>query len=64
MQYRDELRVLWVCSRAKRPEVTARSYRRRDYGRQFDERSGAMLNRNWLPRDIIAFVVFCRLRYR
>ena len=49
------------------PDVTARSYRRfrhRVYGRQFNERSGGMLNRICLPRDIIAFVVFCRLRYR
>ena len=29
-----------------------------------DERSGAVLNRTSLPSDIIAFVVFCRLRYR
>jgi len=50
-----------------RPEVTARGYRRfrcRDCGRQFNERSSGVLNRTCLPRDIIAFVVFCRLRYR
>ncbi|WP_284945153.1 IS6 family transposase [Acidisoma cladoniae] len=48
-------------------EVTARGYRRyrcRDCGRQFNERSGGVLNRACLPSDIIAFVVFCRLRYR
>jgi len=28
------------------------------------ERSGGVLNRTCLPSDIIAFVVFCRLRYR
>jgi transposase-like protein len=51
----------------ERPEVTAQGYRRfrcRDCGRQFNERSGGVLNRTTLPSDIIAFVVFCRLRYR
>ncbi len=50
-----------------RPEVTARGYRRfrcRDCGRQFNERSSGVLNRTCLPSDVIAFVVFCRLRYR
>ena len=48
-------------------EVTARGYRRfrcRTCGRQFNERSGGVLNRTCLPSDVIAFVVFCRLRYR
>ena len=51
----------------ERPEVTARGYRRfrcRDCRRQFNERSRGVLNRTCLPSDIIAFVVFCRLRYR
>ena len=51
----------------ERREVTARGYRRfrcRDCGRQFNERSNGVLNRTCLPSDIIAFVVFCRLRYR
>jgi putative transposase len=51
----------------ERREVTARGYRRfrrRHCGRQFNERSGEVLNRTCLPSDIIAFVVFCRLRYR
>ena len=51
----------------ERPEVTARGYRRfrcRACGRQFNERSAGVLNRTCLPSDIIAFVVFCRLRYR
>jgi putative transposase len=51
----------------ERREVTARGYRRyrcRDCGRQFNERSGGVLNRACLPSDIVAFVVFCRLRYR
>jgi transposase-like protein len=47
----------------QRSEITAQGYRRfrcRDRGRQFNERSGGMLNRTSLPSDIIAFVVFCR----
>ena len=51
----------------ERPDVTAQGYHRlrcRDCGRQFNERSDGALNRASLPSDIIAFVVFCRLRYR
>jgi putative transposase len=51
----------------ERREVTAQGYRPfrcRECGRQFNERSGGVLNRTCLPSDIIAFVVFCRLRYR
>ena len=51
----------------ERLEVTARGYRRfrcRTCGRQFNERSAGVLNRTCLPSDVIAFVVFCRLRYR
>ena len=51
----------------ERREVTARGYRRfrcRTYGRQFDERGGGVLNLTCLPSDVIAFVMFCRLRYR
>lgn len=47
--------------------MTARGYRRfrcRACGRQFNERSGGVLNRTCLPSDTTAFVVFCRLRYR
>jgi putative transposase len=54
-------------SATERREVTAQGYRRfrcRDCGRQFNERSHGVLNRTSLPSDIIAFVVFCRLRYR
>ena len=49
------------------PEVTARGYRRfrcRACGRQFNEHSGGVLNSTCLPSDVIAVVVFCRLRYR
>jgi hypothetical protein len=51
----------------ERPDLTARGYRRfrcRDCDKQFNERSDGVLNRASLPSDIIAFVVFCRLRYR
>ena len=51
----------------ERREVTARGYRRfrcRACGRQFNGRSGGVLNRTCLPSDVIAFVVFCRLRDR
>ena len=51
---------------AERPDLTAQGYRRfrcRECGKQFNERSCGSLNRVSLPSDIIAFVVFCRLRY-
>jgi Polysaccharide biosynthesis protein len=51
----------------ERPELTAQGYRRfrcQACGKQFNERSDGVLNRASLPSDIIAFVVFCRLRYR
>jgi transposase-like protein len=46
---------------------TAQGYRRfrcRDCGRQFNERSGGLLNRTQYPSDVIALVVLWRLRYR
>jgi transposase-like protein len=52
---------------SEQSDLTAQGYRRfrcRDCGRQFNERSDSVLNRASLPSDIIAFVVFCRLRYR
>jgi putative transposase len=58
------------CSSAavtERPDLPAHGYRRfrcRDCDSQFNERSDDALNRASLPSDIIAFVVFCRLRYR
>ena len=39
-------------------------FRCRDCGRQFNERSGGVLNRTCLPSDVIAIVVFFRLRDR
>src|SRR3954464_4003145 len=51
----------------ERPEPTARGYRRfrcRDCGKQFNERSGTLLNHAQYPSDVIALVVLWRLRYR
>ena len=51
----------------ERPELTARGYRRfrcRACGKQFNERSGGILNRTQYPSDVIALVVFWRLRYK
>src|SRR5215204_6951689 len=51
----------------ERPERTAQGYRRfrcRDCRRQFNERSGGVLNRTQYPSDVIALVVLWRLRYR
>src|SRR3954447_9113447 len=52
---------------AERPERTARGYRRfrcRECGKQFNERSGGVLNHTQYPSDVIALVVLWRLRYR
>jgi hypothetical protein len=63
----------WTASTAapaatsERRDRTAQGYRRfrcRDCGRQFNERSGGLLNRAQYPSDIIALVVLWRLRYR
>src|SRR5918993_563879 len=51
----------------ERPERTARGYRRfrcRDCGKQYNERSGSLLNHTQYPSDVIALVVLWRLRYR
>ena len=52
---------------SERPERTARGYRRcrcHACGKQFNERSGGILNRAQYPSDLIALVVFWRLRYK
>src|SRR6201746_2337306 len=52
---------------AERPERTAQGYRRfrcRACGKQFNERSGTLLNRAQYPSDVIALVVLWRLRYK
>src|SRR3954451_19014731 len=51
----------------ERPERTAQGYRRfrcRQCGKQFNERSGTLLNRTQYPSDVIALVVLWRLRYK
>src|SRR5690349_6671043 len=52
---------------SERPERTAQGYRRfrcRACGKQFNERSGGVLNRAQYPSDVIALVVLWRLRYK
>jgi putative transposase len=52
---------------SERRDRTAQGYRRfrcRECGRQFNERSGGVLNRTQYPSDVIALVVLWRLRYR
>src|SRR5919202_81221 len=51
----------------ERPERTAQGYRRfrcRACGKQFNERSGTVLNRTQYPSDVVALVVLWRLRYK
>src|SRR3954468_137181 len=51
----------------ERRERTAQGYRRfrcRSCGKQFNERSGTILNRAQYPSDVIALVVLWRLRYK
>ena len=51
----------------ERPERTAQGYRRfrcRACSKQFNERSGTVLNRAQYPSDVIALVVLWRLRYK
>ena len=51
----------------ERPERTAQGYRRfrcRACGKQFNERTGTLLNRAQYPTDVIVLVVLWRLRYK
>ena len=51
----------------ERPERAAQGYRRfrcRICGKQFNERTGGLLNRTQYPSDVIALVVLWRLRYK
>src|SRR4051812_44443373 len=51
----------------ERPERKAQGYRRfccRACAKQFNERSGGVLNRTQYPSDVIALVVLWRLRYK
>jgi putative transposase len=52
---------------SERTERTVHGYRRyrcRACGKQFNERSGSLLNRTQYPSDVIALVVLWRLRYK
>src|SRR3954466_5178819 len=65
----DRMRCIGCGSAAvtERPERTAQGYRRfrcRSCGKQFDERTGTVLNRAQYPSDVIALVVLWRLRYK
>jgi transposase-like protein len=56
-----------VADVSERPDRTAQGYRRfrcRACGKQFNERSSRILNRSRYPSDVIALVVFWRLRYK
>ena len=51
----------------ERSDRTAHGYRRfrcRDCGKQFNERSAGLLDRTLYPSDVVALVVFFRLRYK
>ena len=51
----------------ERSERTAHGYRRfrcRECGKQFNERTGTVLNRAQYPSDVVALVVLWRLRYK
>src|ERR671916_700317 len=66
---RMKMRCLECGSEAvtERAERTAQGYRRfrcRACGKQFNERSGILLNRTQYPSDVIALVVLWRLRYK
>ena len=56
-----------ACDAEETSERTAQGYRRfrcHACGKQFNERSGGILNRAQYPSDVIALVVFWRLRYK
>ena len=65
----DRIRCIGCGSAAvtELPERTAQGYRRfrcRSCGKQFNERTGTVLNRAQYPSDVIALVVLWRLRYK
>jgi hypothetical protein len=53
-----------VSERAERTVQGYRRFRCRDCGKQFNERTGTILNRTQYPSDVIALVVLWRLRYK
>src|SRR5687768_3867193 len=65
----NEMRCIECGSEAvtERSERTAQGYRRfrcRICGKQFNERTGSLLNRTQYPSDVVALVVLWRLRYK
>src|SRR3954454_24524728 len=53
-----------VTERAERTNQGYCRFRCRQCGKQFNERSGTVLNRAEYPSDVIALVVLWRLRYK
>jgi transposase-like protein len=53
-----------VTERLERTGHGHRRFRCRSCGKQFNERSGTLLNPTQYPSDVIALVVLWRLRYR
>src|ERR1700738_3741443 len=53
-----------VSGRTDRTAQGSRRFRCRACSKQFNERSGRILNRARYPSDVIALVVFWRLRYK
>src|ERR1700760_1494754 len=53
-----------VSERSERTAQGYRRFRRRDCGKQFNERSESLLNRAQYPSEVIALVVVWRLRYK
>jgi len=53
-----------VTERAERTVQGYRRFRCRECGKQFNERTGTVLNRAQYPSDVIALVVLWRLRYK
>src|SRR3954449_12245845 len=53
-----------VTERSERTAQGSRRFRCRACGKQFNERSGTLLNRTQYPSDVIALVVLWRPRYK
>ena len=53
-----------ITERSDRTAQGSRRFRCRDCGKQFNERSDGILKRAQYPSDVIALVVFWRLRYK
>jgi putative transposase len=53
-----------ITERSNRTVQGYRRFRCRDCGKQFNERTGGILNRAQYPSDVIALAVFWRLHYK